>query len=93
MVDYWSVIAGSDNHDYAADLIDFTLSTEQQKLFAESIPHGIANLEAMAAPDPGVLQGLLSAPENIGNAPKLDAGFWTDHGEELQERFSVWVAR
>jgi putative spermidine/putrescine transport system substrate-binding protein len=92
-IDYWAIMANSPNHDQAVDLVDYMNSTGPQKLFAETIPYGIANKEAMAQLDPAVLAILPSAPENQKRALSLDTRFWIDHGQELSERFSNWVAR
>lgn len=92
-VDYWAIINDSPNHDQAVDLVDYMNSTAPQKRFAETIPYGIANQKAMAELDPEVLAILPSAPDNLREAIKLDSGFWIDHGQELTERFSNWVAR
>lgn len=92
-IDYWAIIAGSSNEAKAVQFVDFALSTDPQKVFAETIPYGIANKEAMAALPKEILSQLPSAPDNIKNAVKIDSEFWTDHGQELSERFAAWVAR
>lgn len=92
-IDYWAIIAGSSNEAQAVKFVDFAISTDPQKAFAEIIPYGIANHEAMTALAPAVLSQLPSAPDNVKNAVRIDSKFWTDHGQELNERFSAWVAR
>jgi putative spermidine/putrescine transport system substrate-binding protein len=92
-IDYWSIINGSPNHDQAVDMVDFMTSAVQQKVFAETIPYGIANKQAMAQLDPALLALLPSAPENLKEGVRVDTKFWIDHGQELTERFSNWVAR
>ncbi len=34
-----------------------------------------------------------SAPENLARALRNNPDWWTDHGEEMNERFSAWLAR
>ncbi|WP_425105104.1 ABC transporter substrate-binding protein [Ancylobacter sp.] len=92
-IDYWAIIAGSSNEKQALEFVDFALSTSPQKAFAEAIPYGIANKEAMAALPADLLSQLPSAPDNLKGAVKINSEFWTDHGQELNERFSAWVAR
>lgn len=29
----------------------------------------------------------------MAGAQRVNAGFWIDHGEELEERFNAWAAR
>jgi putative spermidine/putrescine transport system substrate-binding protein len=36
---------------------------------------------------------LPSTPANAKEAIGNDLKFWTDHGEELQQRFSAWAAK
>ena len=42
---------------------------------------------------PEVLANLPNSPENAKNALFNDLEFWTDHGEELEQRFTAWAAR
>ncbi|HCV41207.1 MAG TPA: spermidine/putrescine ABC transporter substrate-binding protein, partial [Pseudomonas sp.] len=36
---------------------------------------------------------LPTAPGNMAEAQLVNAEFWVDHGEELEERFNAWAAR
>lgn len=92
-IDYWAIIAGSSNEAKAVEFVDFALSSGPQQAFAAAIPYGIANKDAMAALPADLLSQLPSAPDNLKDAIKIDSSFWTDHGQELNERFSAWVAR
>ncbi len=40
-----------------------------------------------------VQEALPTAPANLEGARAVDAEFWVDHGEELEQRFNAWAAR
>ena len=42
---------------------------------------------------PEVLANVPNSPANARNALFNDLEFWTDHGEELEQRFTAWAAR
>lgn len=51
------------------------------------------NLAALAALPEQTRQQLPTAAENLINAQLVNAEFWVDHGEELEQRFNAWAAR
>ncbi|MCY1462738.1 hypothetical protein D9M71_805450 [compost metagenome] len=40
-----------------------------------------------------VQEQLPTAEANLAGARAVDAEFWVDHGEELEQRFNAWAAR
>jgi putative spermidine/putrescine transport system substrate-binding protein len=40
-----------------------------------------------------VQEQLPTAEANLAEAQAVDAEFWVDHGEELEQRFNAWAAR
>ena len=60
---------------------------------ARAVP-GVA--EVLTASDlaaDGIGPLLPTAPANLEGARSVDAAFWVDHGEELEQRFNAWAAR
>jgi putative spermidine/putrescine transport system substrate-binding protein len=51
------------------------------------------NNQALKLLDPKVLANLPTSPTNAKDALQLSLSFWTDHGEELEQRFTAWAAK
>lgn len=49
--------------------------------------------DAVNALPADIQQQLPTAPANLAEAQLVNAEFWVDHGEELEERFNAWAAR
>lgn len=91
--DYWAVVKGSRNKAQALDFIRFASQPQTQKAFSEQIPYGPVNQAALELLSEEVRLQLPTAAENLAQAGQVDAEFWVDHGEELEERFNTWAAR
>ena len=91
--EYWAIVRGSKNKALAERFIAFASQPEAQKTFSEHIPYGPVNLAALAALPEQTRQQLPTAAENLINAQLVNAEFWVDHGEELEQRFNAWAAR
>jgi putative spermidine/putrescine transport system substrate-binding protein len=68
-------------------------SPERQKTFAETISYGVTNSAATSLISAEVQPQLPTAEQNMAGAVAIDTPFWVDHEEELQQRFSRWVAQ
>ncbi|PWV58827.1 ABC transporter substrate-binding protein [Plasticicumulans acidivorans] len=91
-LDHWAIVKGSKNKATAMKFIELSNKPEYQKVFAEQIPYGPTNKNANSLLDPKIAAGLPTAPQNLEGALAVDTEFWTDHGEELEERFNAWAA-
>ncbi len=92
-LDYWAIPKGAPNKDLALDYIAFTVAPAQQAAYAKQIAYGPVNQAALKLLDAKTLADLPNAPANSKNAVLLNGAFWTDHGEELQQRFTAWAAK
>lgn len=92
-LDYWVIPKGSPNKDLAYDFIKFASGTGTQAVYAQNIAYGPVNVQALGKLDAKTLADLPSAPANAAAGVLLDIEFWTDHGEELEQRFTAWAAR
>ena len=84
---------GTANKDLAERFIRFASQVGPQKTFSTQIPYGPVRTQALAQLPEDVQQQLPTAPGNIAEAQLVNAEFWVDHGEELEERFNAWAAR
>ncbi|MET3457676.1 ABC transporter substrate-binding protein [Pseudomonas kilonensis] len=91
-LDNWAIVKGSKNKALAEQFIAFANRAENQKVFAETIPYGPTNTQAIAQIDPKVRPDLPTAPANLKGARGVDTEFWIEHGEELEQRFNAWAA-
>lgn len=91
--EYWAVVKGTPNKALAEKFIAFASQPQTQKVFSETIPYGPVHREALGLLPAQVQQQLPTAEANLAKARAVDAEFWVDHGEELEERFNAWAAR
>ena len=77
----------------AEQFIAFASQPQTQKVFSENIPYGPVHRDALALLPADVQQQLPTAQANLAEARAVDAEFWVDHGEELEQRFNAWAAR
>lgn len=91
--DSWAIPRGASRQEKTREFIAFSLEPQQQKSFAEHIDYGAANLQAMGLLDKARLAELPTAPENLAQQVPVDALFWADHGEHLEQRFNAWASR
>ena len=91
--DSWAIPKGAKHQDKTRKFIAFTLKPEQQKNFSENIDYGAANMRAMDLLDKARIAELPTAPANLAQQIPVDALFWADHGEQLEQRFNAWASR
>ncbi|MEO6984934.1 MAG: ABC transporter substrate-binding protein [Paralcaligenes sp.] len=92
-LDYWVIPMGSPNKVEAEKFIKFATSTGPQVAYAQHIAYGPVNKAAITKLSPKILADLPNSPANAKSALFSDNTFWTDHGEELDQRFTAWAAR
>ena len=91
--EYWAVVKGTPNKKLAEDFIAFASQPQAQKVFSENIPYGPVNKQTLGLLPAEVQKQLPTAEANLAQARAVDAAFWVDHGEELEQRFNAWAAR
>jgi putative spermidine/putrescine transport system substrate-binding protein len=91
--DHWAIVRGSPNKALAERFIAFASQAETQKQFSSQIPYGPVRPDALAQLPAATQAQLPTAPANLAEAQLVDAEFWVNHGEELEERFNAWAAR
>ncbi|SOF00997.1 putative spermidine/putrescine transport system substrate-binding protein [Burkholderia sp. OK233] len=92
-LDYWAIPKGSPNKALAEQFIAYTLTQQPQQAFTQRIAYGPANLSAIKSLNTTTLANLPNSPGNSQNALRQDIQFWTDHGEELEQRFTAWASK
>jgi putative spermidine/putrescine transport system substrate-binding protein len=91
--DHWAIVRGTPNKALAEQFIKFASQTDGQKAFSSHIPYGPVRKEALDNLPEAIRSQLPTEPANMNGAQLVNADFWLDHGEELEERFNAWAAR
>ncbi|RXG90903.1 ABC transporter substrate-binding protein [Bradyrhizobium vignae] len=89
----WVIPAGSPHVDAAYKFLAFAGLPQPQAHFSSIMPCGPTNKEALALVDPAILPDLPNAPDHMANSLLISAAFWSEKGDELTQRFTVWVAK
>ena len=92
-LDYWVIPKGSPNKALAEQYIKYTVTSKPQQDYVHQIAYGPANVAAIKSLDAKTLSNLPNSPINGKNAVLQDIRFWTDHGEELEQRFAAWASK
>ncbi|NPT55567.1 ABC transporter substrate-binding protein [Paraburkholderia elongata] len=92
-LDYWVIPKGTPNKALAEQYIAYTLTPKSQVAFTQHIAYGPADVVALKSLDAKTLANLPNSPTNAKDATLQDIGFWTDHGDELEQRFAAWAAK
>jgi putative spermidine/putrescine transport system substrate-binding protein len=91
--DLWAIPKGSKNLDAAYRFIAFASSPEQQAIQPNFIAYGPANEDAVPKVAKEVLPKLPNAPANMTGMQQTNFKFWGDHRDELEKRFTTWLAQ
>lgn len=92
-LDYWAIPKGAPKKADALKFIASATAPENQKAFAQAIPYGPASKHAVTLLDAAATKDLPTSPQNLATAVAVDADFWTDHGESLEQQFNAWAAK
>ncbi|OAF17050.1 spermidine/putrescine ABC transporter substrate-binding protein [Bradyrhizobium centrolobii] len=89
----WVIPTGSPHRDAAYKFLAFAGLPRPQANFANIMPCGPTNKEALALVDSAILPDLPNAPGHMASALMINAEFWAEKSDELTQRFTVWVAK
>lgn len=92
-LDYWIIPKGHPETDLAYRFIEFASRPEVMANQSKYIAYGPTVKAAIPLINPDILKDLPTAPENTKNYLRIDAEFWADYSDELEERFEAWLAR
>ncbi len=99
-VDLWAIPKGAPGKEAALDFLKFSTATEQLAAQASWISYGPARLSSSALvgsyhnnPDLKMGPHMPTAPDNFKTAIANGFEFWADNQDELNERFSAWLAQ
>ncbi len=89
----FGIVAGTRNLEAAKRLV--VAGTMPKVLAAQTkyVSYGPLRKSALQFVDPEVRPYLPTTPENTRSAVRLDAEWWADHLDELNQKFAVWLAK
>ena len=91
--DSYAIPVGTKNKEAALDFIKFATSPQPLADQAKYIPYAPVRKSSLALIDKAMLPHLPTSPENFKNALQFNADWWSDHADELNERYGVWIAQ
>jgi putative spermidine/putrescine transport system substrate-binding protein len=92
-VDLWGIVKGTPNLSTALEFLVFSTDTIQLANQAEYISYGPVRRSSMQKVNPKVKPHLPTSPDNFANSLQNDFQWWADHQQEMDERFTTWLAR
>jgi putative spermidine/putrescine transport system substrate-binding protein len=92
-LDYWVIPKGSKNKEAAEQFIAFASTPDAQHAYATKIAYGPVNNNAFKKMDAKMQSQLPTSTANVKESVQNNLKFWTDHGEELEQRFNAWAAK
>jgi putative spermidine/putrescine transport system substrate-binding protein len=98
-LDVFAIPKGTKHLDAARDFISFATDTQRLADQAKWIAYGPARKSSLPLVGKSELSGtemgpnMPNAPENSANAIQIDFQWWADHQEELNQRWSAWLAK
>ena len=93
------IVAGTPRLEEALRYVAFSTSAESLARIGRRISYSPARRSGMPLVTTHVVAGIEMAPHmpaspgNVDRALRYDWAFWVDHQDELNERFTAWLAR
>lgn len=91
-IDRWVILKGTQNKEAAVKLVEFLGKADRQKDWPSKLGYGVGNVEAQKQLPADLAGTLPTAPDHLAVGVKLDADFWINNIDTLNERFAAWAA-
>ncbi len=92
-MDVWAVPAGTKNKTRAMEFLKFATSTPVLAEQSKYIAYGPTRKSSQALVSDEMKPHLPTSPENFKTAIQMNAEWWGDHADELNERFNAWLMK
>lgn len=92
-IDSWVILKGSPNKENAVKLLEYLGRTDRQVEWPAKLGYGVGSVAAQAALPADVATTLPTSPEHIAAGITVDANFWVQNIDALNERFAAWAAK
>ena len=91
VADAWVVPKGAPNKRESMEFIALALEAEHQAAFAQKLPYGPVNGDALKLLPKETLAVLPSSDENLKRSTFLNVNWWADNGERTEAAFNKWI--
>jgi len=92
-MDAFAIPKGARNTEEGLRFIQYVLGVDAQKNYAEQIAYGPVNGQAVLLVDAKRRSNMPTDQANLAHQVAMNASFWADHGEQLEQRFNAWAAK
>ncbi len=92
-IDLWGVVKGTPRLKETLEFVKFSTDTQRLADQTKWISYGPVRKSSMKLIAPEMLPHMPTAPDNFKNALQNDFEWWADHQDEMNERFSSWLAK
>jgi putative spermidine/putrescine transport system substrate-binding protein len=98
-LDVFGIVKGTKNLEAATQFVAFATDTQRLADQAQWIAYGPARKSSLPLVGKHAVKGvemgphMPNAPQNSANAIQIDFLWWADHQEELNQRWSAWLAK
>ena len=95
----WAIVAGTRNLDSARKFLAYSSRPDRQADLSQYISYSPGRLSGAALIDRHLATGMDMQPhvptsaQNMARALPINSEWWSDHADEVNERFSAWLAR
>ncbi len=95
----WAIVAGTRNLDTARSFLAYASRPDRQADLSHYISYSPGRLSGAALIDRHLATGMDMQPhvptsaQNMVRALPINSEWWSDHADEVNERFSAWLAR
>ena len=95
----WAIVAGTRNLGAARRFLAYASRPEKQAVLSQYISYSPGRLSGAALIDRHLATGMDMQPhvptsaQNMVRALPINSEWWSDHADEVNERFSAWLAR
>lgn len=91
--DLWGIVKHTEHAETATAFVRFATTTASLANQARYIPYGPVRRSSLSQVDPDIRPQLPTAQQNFDQALRIDARWWAQHFERINERFQRWLER
>ena len=92
-IDLWGIVKGTPNLAAALEFVTFATDTTRLADQAKYISYGPVRRSSMDRVNKKMKPHLPTSPDNFANSLQNDYQWWADNQQEMDERFTAWLAR
>jgi len=91
--EWWGIPTGTKKTEAAAKFIEYAMAPDNIWKLSNFISYSPPRKSAVSKIDPKVLPHMPTAPDNFKNALQINAEFWADNFDSINNRFMTWLSQ